>query len=105
MADFCRGWEIPNLPTLNEFKKQLEKIGFRNIKIIDKTKEIEPSSKRMLIVMGIFVRTALKILEFLGLHKSRGGTKATVSQYYMFKEGVATYNIISAQKPENKICG
>lgn len=99
VADFCRGWEILNLPTLNEFEQHLEKVGFRNIKNIDKTKEIGPSSKRMFIVMGRFVRAILKFLEFSRFHTSRGGTKATVSQYYMFKEGVATYNIVFAQKP------
>ncbi len=102
VADFCRGWEIPNLPTLDEFQNQLVKTGFQNIRVIDKTKEIEPSSRRMFIVMGKLVRTILKFLEFLKLRTGRGGTKATVSQYYMFKEGVATYNIVFAQKPYEK---
>lgn len=99
VADFCRGWEIPNLPTLGEFQQQLTSVGFRNVQILDKTREIGPSSRRMFIVMGIFVRTILRCLEFLRLRTGRGGTKATVSQYYMFKEGVASYCIVSAEKP------
>lgn len=98
VSDFCQGWEIPNLPSLDEIKQQMQKIGFQNVEILDKTKEIEPSSRRMFFVMGRLVRSGLKLLEFLRLHKGRGGTKATVSQYYMFREGFATYNIISAQK-------
>lgn len=95
---FCRGWEMPNLLTLAEFQRMLKEAGFKNINCIDKTKEIEPSSKRMFIVMGKLVRTILKILEFLKLHTSSGGTIATVNQYYIFKRRIATYNLFLAEK-------
>lgn len=99
VLDFCRGWEIPSLPSLDEIRQQMKESGFEKIEIFDKTKEIEPSSRRMFFVMGRLVRSGLKTLEFLKLRKGHGGTKATVSQYYMFQEGFATYNIVTAQKP------
>lgn len=99
LSDWCYGWEIPNLSTLDNFREKLEGIGFKKIEIIDKTKEIESSSKRILIIMGRFVRLILKIMELLRVHISHGGTKAAITQYYLFQKRAATYNIFSAQKP------
>jgi len=96
--EWCRGWEMPNLSTLVDFSKKLETAGFKNIEYLDKTKEVEPSSKRMYIIIGRFIRLIFKILELFKLHQSYGGTKAVVSQYYAFKEGAVRYYLFSAQK-------
>src|SRR4030043_1041158 len=52
--EWCRGWEMPNLVTVSDFSKKLSTAGFKNIEYLDKTKEVEPSSKRMYIIIGRF---------------------------------------------------
>lgn len=95
---WCYGWEMRNLATIANFKKKLELAGFTNIKYIDKTKEIMPSSLRMFISIGIIVRSCLKILEFLKIRPSHGGTKAVFNQYFIFKKSIASYCIFLAEK-------
>jgi cyclopropane fatty-acyl-phospholipid synthase-like methyltransferase len=96
--EWCHGWEMPGLLTLRDFQKKLETAGFKNIRYIDKTKEIEPSSKIMYIIIGRFLRFFLKIMEFLKMRKSHGGTIAAINQYHIFKKRIARYYLISMEK-------
>lgn len=99
LDQWCYGWEMPNLAILSKFAEDLSLTGFKNIQCIDKTKEIEPSSKRMYMVMGIGMHVILKFLELIKIRSSYGGTKATQSQYHLFKNQAVTYNVFIAEKP------
>ncbi len=43
------GWKVPSLPHKDDFLNDLRKTGFKNIKFYDKTDEIIPSSKRIVL--------------------------------------------------------
>lgn len=47
MDNWLNGWVMPNLATKDLFKKSMQKAGFKNIKIIDITSNILPSSKEI----------------------------------------------------------
>jgi len=96
---WCNGWAMPKLSTAKDFQEKLEEVGFVNINIIDKTKEIEPSSKRVYLVVGKFLHYIFDIMRLLKLHSSHGGTEAAYLQYIAFKDGIAKYYLFSAQKP------
>lgn len=95
---WCYGWEMPDLETVNSFREKLETAGFKNIEIIDKTQEVLPSSRRMYLVIGKFLRFIFKILELFRMHKSYGGTAAVMAQYESLKSGAWSYGIFSAEK-------
>ncbi len=99
LDQWCYGWEMPNISILAEFSRELNLAGFKNIRCFDKTKEIAPSSKRMYVVIGRVMRIILKCLELIKIRSSHGGTKATQSQYHLFKKQTTTYNVFVAEKP------
>ncbi len=96
--EWCKGWEMPNLSTFNEFKNKLELSGFKNIQYFDKTKEILPSSQKMYFKIGKFLGAIFKLTEIFKIKKSHGGTKAVVSQYCAFKKGFVKYYLFLADK-------
>lgn len=94
------GWAVPNLAWPNDFYKKLENIGFKNIKFLDKTKEIWPSSKKMFIVVGLVLYPILRALNLLRIVSDIGLYHAKVgfNQYYIFKKQIGMYGLFSAHK-------
>lgn len=95
---WCYGWEMPNLATKSEFKNKMESAGFKNVQIIDKTKEVLPSSRKMYIMIGRFLKFFFKIIEFLKIKESHGGTSAVINQYCAFKNKIVEYHLFLGQK-------
>jgi cyclopropane fatty-acyl-phospholipid synthase-like methyltransferase len=54
LDNVLRGWCVPNLSHVDEFKEDLENAGFVNIKLIDATKEIEKSI-RTIYINGLLI--------------------------------------------------
>src|SRR4030042_1573212 len=48
LSQFCNGFAVPNLALAKDFEKMMREVGFKNIKVLDKTGEFMPSSQRIL---------------------------------------------------------
>lgn len=93
------GWAIPNLASVNEFKKNLEELGYSNIEFKDITKNVMPSSKRMYLI-SVSLYPLGKILEWMNL-RTRAQTNniiAAINQYKVAKNNIAVYGIFYAEK-------
>jgi cyclopropane fatty-acyl-phospholipid synthase-like methyltransferase len=93
------GWAIPNLSSVEEFKKDLEQTGFKNVSCINVTKNILPSSKRM-YYYSIFTFPFAKVMQFLGL-RTKTEMKNSMAAYYQYaalKRELWTYGIFYAEK-------
>ncbi len=93
------GWAVPNLATIVGFRKALEGLGFRNIRVMDVTANIMPSSRRMYDA-ALFTLPFEWLLYIVGL-RSKVQHKNTLSAYYqrsLLKNGVFRYCIFYAEK-------
>jgi len=96
---FLEGMALPNLASESEFKESLEEIGFKNIKIYDKTIETLPSAKKIRR-MSIFSYPVAKITEKLHLtpHLLTLNNLAGITQYTTIKSGLAGHRVFYAEK-------
>ncbi len=93
------GWAVSNLEHIDKFKAHLENARFTNIKYIDITENVTPSSKRMYRV-SIITYPFAKIMQFFGL-RSKIEMKNAAAAYYqrlIFKSGLCSYGIFYAEK-------
>lgn len=93
------GWAVPNLASAKGFKKDLEELGFLNIKSKDIRKNIMPSSIRMFLA-SIPAFPAGKLFEILGIRTKiqTGHIIAGFWQYKNLKDNLWTYKLFSAEK-------
>lgn len=98
-ANFLEGMALPNLALESQFKQALEKIGFKNIQIYDKVREVLPSAKKI-YRMSIFSYPISKITAKLGLtpHLLTLNNLAGIAQYQVIKSGLAGHKVFSAKK-------
>lgn len=98
-AAFLKGLALPNLASEQQFKKDLESVGFKNIKIYDKTKEVWPSAKKI-YRMSIFSYPISKLTEKLGLTPRllTLNNLAGLTQYRVIKNGLAGLRVFYAEK-------
>ena len=97
--DFLDGLILPNLANANQFIKDMESVGFKNIKFLDKTREVEPSSKILYRRVKLFYPLAqflnfLKIIPDLLIRNSKAG----IAQYKLVKSGLAGYGVFYGEK-------
>lgn len=93
------GWAVPNLATISGFRKELEGLGFRSIKMADVNASVMPSSSR-LYKMALFALPFEWLLYIVGL-RSKVQHKNTLSAYYqhsLLKNGMFRYCIFYAEK-------
>ena len=87
---FLEGMALPNLASEHRFKELLEEIGFKNIRIYDKTQEALPSAKKI-YRMSILSYPMAKITELFHLtpHLLTLNNLAGITQYKVIKKGLA----------------
>jgi len=97
--DWLDGWAVPSLSTVNDFREDLRKAGFKNIEFTDKTKEVRPSSKR-LYMRGILGYPIIKILNLVKVTSETQvkNVVACVKQYKIINDRIMIYGIFSVQK-------
>ncbi len=98
-SEFLEGMALPNLALGTEFKKSLEEVGFKNIKIYDKVNETLPSAKKLykmcLIAYPISWLTGkLHITPSLLTKNNLAG----IAQYKIIKSGLAAHSVFYAEK-------
>ncbi len=64
---FLRGFILPNLAIIDDFKKGLIRVGFKNIRVLDKTLEIQKDAQYMyeLVRRWLLVHTVLRMLRLI----------------------------------------
>jgi len=93
------GMALSNLALESEFKKSLEEVGFKNIKIYDKAKETLPSAKK-LYSMCLIAYPISRLLEKLHLTPSllTKNNLAGIAQYKIIRSGLAAHRVFYAEK-------
>ncbi len=96
---FLEGMALSNLAFESEFKKSLEDVGFKNIKIYDKAKEVIPSAKKI-YKMSIFSYPFSWLTEKFGLTPSllTKNNLAGITQYKIIKNGIMGHRVFYAEK-------
>jgi hypothetical protein len=88
-----------NLSTVNDFKESLRRSGFKDIGFTDKTKEVEPSSKKI-YVRGVVGYPIIKLLKLLNLTSEAqvNHAKSCIKQYQIIGDRIGIYGIFFARK-------
>ncbi len=99
LSAFLEGMALSNLAPESEFKKSLEEVGFKNIKIYDKVNETLPSTKKI-YKMSIFSYPVAWITEKLHLTPSllTKNNLAGITQYRIIKNGMMGHRVFYAEK-------
>lgn len=90
LSDFQEGWLVPNVVQLDTLVSWLTSLGFKNIISTEATKNVTPSSERMMRNAALRLKEGVEAPEIVT--KSR---KACVAQYSLLKNGVLSYHFIS----------
>lgn len=97
---WLNGWAISDIETPEKFTKMMEEVGFKNIKVIDMSKEIMPSVKRM--YYSFFPGGLYSIIyNFFKPSVSRFAKSHFWTAYYQYKtlkKGLWNYKIIYGEK-------
>lgn len=102
MDKWLDGWAVPNLASISEFDNYTKKLGFKNIKFADITKNAMPSSIH-LYVAGFLGYPLGKFLELISI-RTKLQTKNMIAaynqynQYITLKEGLWAYGVFNAEK-------
>ncbi len=101
---FCEGFKMTGWNTPAEIKNALKKAGFKNVRHIDKTKEIEKS------VIDIWKRSKMAspllwVLRYMGVATKTESENllATYSQKEMYKLGLFGYGIFVGDKSRTRM--
>lgn len=99
LRDWYDGWVCPDLERFNNFRNMLKEAGFERIRSLNVTKEIMPSSKILYKHCSRYFRlkrflAALRLIS----PEAFGNTKASVSQYHLFKNNVVIHALFIAEK-------
>ncbi len=95
MKRWLEGWVVPNLATVDGFRKSLEKMGFKNIDFKDITKNVKPSA-REIFKRGCLGWPAYKIKRKNKLKMKH--VKGCIFQYLGLKRGSWKYGVFYAEK-------
>jgi cyclopropane fatty-acyl-phospholipid synthase-like methyltransferase len=93
------GWAIPNVPSIDQFRRWLCEAGLRNVRFHDITPHIVPSSQRIYVATLLFYPLGL-LLYWVGL-RTEIQTRGIASGYYQYqarRRGLGTYGVFLAEK-------
>lgn len=99
MNTWLQGFGVQSLDTVESFEENLKQTGFKNIKFIDVTSHVIPSSKK-LFFYSFFGLPIISIASKLGLCSKRrvGNLMGARSQYIAIKQKLWVYGIYTAIK-------
>ena len=99
IKNFLNGLALHGLDKVEQFRKSMEAVGFKNIKFWDKTQEILPSSKKIYNMCLIGYPLA-KITEKLKMTSKilTQNNLAGIVQYQAIKIGLAQYGVFYGEK-------
>lgn len=96
---FCNGLALPNLASVKEFNEYLQKTGFKNIKYINETIKVMPSSIKLYKSAKV-LHPLSKLLKSINLTSEANiaSEKAVLIQKYLFDSGTGVYMSFIAEK-------
>jgi cyclopropane fatty-acyl-phospholipid synthase-like methyltransferase len=99
METWLRGWGCDALETVDSFKSDLEKSGFKNITYENITNHVFPSSKQLFYI-SLPALVLSKMGEYVGLRTAAQtqNIRAAFYQYTTLKKGLWEYGIFLAHK-------
>ncbi|MBN2570816.1 MAG: methyltransferase domain-containing protein [Ignavibacteriales bacterium] len=97
---WLNGWAISDIETPENFTKMMKEVGFGNIKIIDMSKEIMPSVKRMFYSFfpGGFYSIIYNVFKPKVSRFAKSHFWTAYYQYKTLKRGLWRYKIIYGEK-------
>lgn len=98
--EWCDGWALPGLATIDEFGAALRQAGFEEVAFTDRTEAVLPSARRIWW-LGATVGSVIRVLRRAGLapESRRRHAIACVRQYRVLAGGLARYGYFTARKP------
>ena len=98
VSDFCHGWAVESLSTFENFHRLLLEQNFREIRFMDKTKNIIKTSKRF--YHFALLLSPLVLFYYLGILSKirKDNLMSGFHQYHGIKRGILSYGIFSAKK-------
>jgi cyclopropane fatty-acyl-phospholipid synthase-like methyltransferase len=92
------GWAVPNLDSVDAFSDGLVEAGFADVTVEDATESVMPSSKRLYWVSRLAAPVE-SLMHRIGLRSAAqtGNRKAARYQHETLRDGLWTYNIVSAE--------
>jgi cyclopropane fatty-acyl-phospholipid synthase-like methyltransferase len=98
--EWCEGWALPGLATVEEFRAALEDVGFTEVTFVDRTDAVLRSARRIWW-LGVTIGSVISCLHKVGLARSSQVRHAVacVRQYRVLAGGVGRYGVFTAVKP------
>jgi cyclopropane fatty-acyl-phospholipid synthase-like methyltransferase len=98
--EWCDGWALPGLATVEGFRQALEETGFARIAFIDRTRAVLPSARRIWW-LGATVGSGIRVLSRLGLmpDSRRRHAIACLRQHDVLAGGLGCYGMFVADRP------
>jgi SAM-dependent methyltransferase len=98
--EWCDGWALPDLASLEGFRLDLAAAGFQDVAFTDRTAAVLPSARRIWW-LGITIGSAIRGLARLGLmpDSRRRHAIACVRQHRVLASGLARYGYFTAVRP------
>lgn len=98
---FCQGWAMANLSKKVDYETYLEKSGFVDVGFSNHTNLAIRSSRFMhrLALAWSPIDIILNLVKIVS-DENLVSTKASISQYYLFRDGALMHGIFTATKPE-----
>jgi cyclopropane fatty-acyl-phospholipid synthase-like methyltransferase len=97
---WCDGWALPDLASIEDFRLGLAAAGFRDVAFTDRTEAVLPSARRIRR-LGVTIGSAIRALARLGLmpDSRRRHAIACVRQHGVLASGLARYGYFTAVRP------
>lgn len=97
--EWCDGWALPGLATLDEFRDALGGAGFADVSFVDRTDAVLRSARRIWW-LGVTVGSVIRALHTVGLapRSQVRHAVACIRQYQVLASGLARYGVFTARK-------
>lgn len=98
---FCQGWAMANLSKKDDYESYLKTKNFENISFSNHTNLAMRSSRFMyrLALAWSPIDITLNLVKIVS-DENLISTKASISQYFLFRDGALMHGIFSATKPK-----
>lgn len=97
ISKWLKSWGVPNLSRINDFNSYLIELGYKDIEILEITKNVMKSAK-IIYIPSIIMYPVTKILELFKLRKriQTMHIYGSIYQYITLREGIWHYCIFKA---------
>ena len=97
--NFLEGFVLPGLASADTFREEMTEVGFKDVRFLDKTEKVKPSSRIMYRRVWLFYPIA-KFLHWLHIIPDilMGNNKSGITQWKLVKSGLCSYGVFYGEK-------